>query len=83
MHELRGLRGGARCEVVALDEGGAEASRCRVEGDARAGDAATDDEDIEALIGQSPKVGGSIEPVSHAGGHATSGLTRERSGGNL
>ena len=47
VHELGGLRRRARREVVALDERGAQAPAGGVERDARAGDAAADDEHVE------------------------------------
>ena len=46
--ELGGLRRGPRGQVAALDQGGAQAPGGGVEGDAGAGDAAADDEDVEA-----------------------------------
>ena len=50
--ELRRLRRRARREVVALDEGRAQAARGGVEGHAGAGDAAADHEDVELLVAQ-------------------------------
>ena len=46
---LRGAAGGSAREVVALDEGNREPARRRVERHARAGDAASDDHDVELL----------------------------------
>ena len=60
VHHLRGLRRGARSEVVALDEGGAKSPRGGIESDTGAGDAAPDHEDVEGLLlepGQGPRSG--------------------------
>ena len=50
--QLGALRRRPGGEVVGLDEGRAQASRGRVEGDSGAGDAAADDQHVEVLGGQ-------------------------------
>jgi hypothetical protein len=50
--EAGGAAGGAAGEVLALDEGDAQAAQGGISGDATAGDAAADDEDIEVLRGE-------------------------------
>ncbi len=50
--ELRRLGGGARGEVVPLDEGGPQAPTRRVEGDPGTGDSPADDQHVEGLRGQ-------------------------------
>ena len=52
VNQLRGFRGGARGEVVTLDERGAKAAGRRVEHDPRTRDAATDDDHVEGLGAQ-------------------------------
>ena len=61
VHELRRLRRGARCDVVALDQRGAQAPRGGVERDAGAGDPAADDEHVEVLVGQAAERGRAVE----------------------
>ena len=69
VHQLRALRGRPAGEVGGLDERRPQAARGGVEGDAGTGDAAADDEHVEAFGGQ---------PVEHrasgergvGGGHA-------------
>ena len=61
--ELGGLRRRARGEVVALDERRAKAAGGGVEGDADAGDAAADHQDVERVVGESAQGGGPIEPA--------------------
>ena len=46
---------------MALDEGGPQPPGDGVEGHAGAGDAAPDDEDVEALVGQAAEGGGAVE----------------------
>ena len=55
VHELRAPRAGARREVVAFHERGAQPAAGGVERDARAGDAAPDDEQVEVGGAQSPQ----------------------------
>jgi hypothetical protein len=45
--QFRRAARGPRSKIGALDERRAEAARCRVDGDPRAGRAAADDEEIE------------------------------------
>ena len=51
VHELGGPGAGACCPVAGFDDAGAQAAGCGVEGDAGAGDAAADHEDVEFFIG--------------------------------
>ncbi len=53
--ELGGLGRCPRSEVVLLDQGGPQAPARRVEGDARTGDAAADDEHVEVLGSKLPE----------------------------
>ena len=53
VHELGALRARARGEVVALDQRGAQAPGGGVERHPGAGDAATDHQDVEALVAES------------------------------
>ena len=55
VHQLRALGAGAGREVVALDQRGAQPPAGRVERDPGAGDAATDDQDVEAFVTESPQ----------------------------
>ena len=59
--ELRRLRRRARREVVALDERGAQTAAGGVERAADAGDAATDDDDVERFGREAPDPFGAIE----------------------
>ena len=73
VHELRALRRRARGEVVALDERRAQPTRRGVEGDADAGDASADHDDVEGLVAQSTQHVASIEGANlrrRAMGHA-------------
>ncbi len=54
--ELRGLRGRSRGPVVALDQGNLQPSGGGVQRDARPGDAATDDQHVEALRCQATQI---------------------------
>ena len=60
--ELRAPAAGARREVVALDERGAQAPAGRVERDTRPGDAAADDEHVEVVVTEPLQRRGPVEP---------------------
>ena len=62
VHHLRGLRRRARREVLSFDERRVQPSRRGIEGDARAGDASSDDEHVEAFVGQAAEGGVTREP---------------------
>ena len=64
--QLGRLARGARGEVVALDQGGAQAPRGGVEGHPHPGDAAADDQDVEGAVGQPIQARGAVE-VSGSG----------------
>ena len=66
VHELGRLGRRAGREVVALDQRGAQATGGGVEGDARAGDAATDDEHV---VGAGAEAGEVLVAVEGAEGH--------------
>ncbi len=55
MDEAGGAAGGATGEVLALDEGDAQAAQGGIASGAGPGDAAADDDDIERLGGQEPQ----------------------------
>ena len=67
VHELRALGAGAGREVVALDQRGAQAPAGGVERHAGAGDAATDDQDVEAFLAESLQRPGPLEEVGSTG----------------
>jgi hypothetical protein len=68
VHELRAPAARARREVDALDEGGAQASRCGIEHDSGPGDAAADDDDVVGGAGQAVE-GGRPRGCVDGGGH--------------
>ena len=55
VHELGAPRAGAGREVVSFDQRGSEAAAGGIERDARAGDAATHDEQVEVGVAQPPQ----------------------------
>ena len=59
--QLRALRRGARGEVVALHQRRAQAPAGGVEGHARTGDPAPDDQHVERLVGQAAQRGAAFE----------------------
>ena len=61
VHQLRALGAGAGREVVALDQRGAQTPAGGVERDPGAGDASTDDQDVEAFLTESLQRPGPIE----------------------
>ena len=61
VHELRRLRRRSRREVVPLDQGGPQAPARGVERATRAGDAATDDHDVERFGREAPDPVGAVE----------------------
>jgi hypothetical protein len=73
--EAGGAAGGATGEVLALDEGDAEATEGGISGDATAGDAAADDEDIEVLGAEGKQALG-----ARSGRSRRHGQCRERTG---
>jgi hypothetical protein len=67
--ELRALRRGARREVVALDQRGAEPPAGGVERHPGSGDASTDDQDVEAFLTESLQRSGPYEERRRPAGH--------------
>ena len=73
----------ARREVALLDQRDREASRRRIHGAARAGDAASDDDDVEDLLGH-PGEGGAARVGAEAGAvHGWSGNIAPRGQGAM
>ncbi len=61
VHQLGALRGGPRREVLGFDQRRGKAARCGIEGDADAGDAPADDQDVEVLRCETAQHGLPIE----------------------
>ena len=80
VHQLGRLGRRARGEVVALDEGGAQAAGGGVEGHAGAGDAAADDEHVVGADAQAGEVVAAVEGAEGHGG-TSPGVAFEVSGG--
>jgi hypothetical protein len=81
--QLGGLGGGARGEVVALDQGGLQAPGGGVEGHAAPGDAAADDEDVEVALRQAVEARGAVEVSGSRHGGASLGGSGGHPGGRL
>jgi hypothetical protein len=64
VHQLRALRRRSRREVVPFDERCAQPARRSIEGDADAGDASSDHDDVERLVAQLTQHLASIEAAS-------------------
>ena len=60
--QLRGLRRGARREVVPLDQGRAQAAGGGVERRAHAGDATAHHQHVERIVAEAPQAVGAVEP---------------------